>query len=109
MTEGLAAGSHDEWDTVAETGQLYEAELMALRLREAGIETQVLDQSYRQEPLPSVRSFALVRVLVPAARAEEARRVLAEGTALPEDAHSAESVDSGHRGTENTEEHRGGK
>ncbi len=83
-------GSHGEWGTVAETGQVYEAELMALRLREAGIEAQVLDQSYRQEPLPCVRSFALVRVLVPAAQAEEARRVLAQDVALPEDADSGE-------------------
>ena len=35
-----------------------------------------------------MRSFSVVRVLVPAERAEEARRVLAEGTALPEDAES---------------------
>jgi acetyl esterase/lipase len=84
--------THGGFDTVAETGQVYEAELMALRLREAGIEVQVLDQSYRQEPLPSVRSFALVRVLVPAAQAGEARRILAEGGALPDDAESDDSV-----------------
>lgn len=59
---------------------------MALRLREAGLEARVLDQSYRQEPLPSVRSFALVRVLVPVEDAAAARRVLAEGVGLPEDA-----------------------
>jgi hypothetical protein len=81
-------GTHGSFDTVAETGQLYEAEMMALRLREAGIFAQVLDQSYRQEPLPSVRSFALVRVLVPSERAEEARRLLAEQVPLPEDAES---------------------
>ena len=78
--------SHGDWDQVAETTQVYEAELIALRLREAGIETRVLDQSYNQEPLPAVRSFAVVRVLVPAARAEEARRLLAESSRLPEDA-----------------------
>ena len=81
-------GSHGGWDAVAETGQLYEAELMALRLRAAGLEVQVLDQSYRQEPLPSVRSFALVRVLVPADRADEAKRILAEGERLPDEAES---------------------
>ena len=54
----------------------------------AGIEARVIDQSYRQEPIPSVRAFSVVRVLVPADRAEEARRVLAEGRALPEDAES---------------------
>jgi hypothetical protein len=84
-------GSHGGFDTVAETAQVYEAEMMALRLREAGIEAQVLDQSYRQEPLPSVRSFALVRVLVPSARAEEARRLLAEQVPLPEDAESGDT------------------
>jgi hypothetical protein len=36
--------------------------------------------------MPNVRSFAVVRVLVPVERVEEARRVLAEGLALPEDA-----------------------
>ncbi len=78
---------------MAEAGQVYEAELVALRLRDAGIEAQVLDQSYRQEPLPSVRAFSVVRVLVPAERAEEARRRLAEGEALPEDAESESEAD----------------
>ncbi|HKC11010.1 MAG TPA: hypothetical protein VKI41_03015 [Vicinamibacteria bacterium] len=86
MPETGDGGSHGGWDAVAETGQLYEAELMALRLREAGLDARVLDQSYRQEPMPSVRSFALVRVLVPVEDAAAARRVLAEGVALPEDA-----------------------
>jgi len=83
--------SHGDWDTVLETGQRYEAELAALRLREAGFEARVIDQSYRQEPLPSVRSFAVVRVLVSAERAGEARRVLAERVDLPEDAESEET------------------
>jgi hypothetical protein len=77
--------SHGDWDVVLETSQLYEAELAALRLREAGIEAQVIDQSYRQEPLPMVRSFAVVRVLVPAASAAEARQLLSEPQDLPED------------------------
>ena len=79
------APSSAKWEQVAEAAQAYEAELLALRLREAGIEARVLDQSFRQEPLPLVRSFAVVRVLVPAERAEEARSVLAEDAALPED------------------------
>jgi hypothetical protein len=82
--------SHGDWDVARETAQVYEAELVALRLREAGIEARVIDQSYRQEPLPSVRALSLVRVLVPAERAAEARRLLAEGRALPEDAEMAE-------------------
>jgi len=82
------APSHGDWDTVMEAAQVYEAELAALRLREAGIDARVIDQSYRQEPLPSVRAFSAVRVLVPAERVAEARRVLAEGAPLPEDAES---------------------
>lgn len=66
------------WEAVLETSQVYEAELAAGRLRDAGIDCRVVDQSYRQEPLPIVRSFAMVRVMVPAASAVEARAVLAE-------------------------------
>jgi hypothetical protein len=76
---GGGRSSHGDWDTVLETRQVYEAELAAGRLREAGLDARVIDQSYNQEPVPSVRSFALVRVLVPAGQAAEARRVLAEG------------------------------
>jgi hypothetical protein len=81
---GGARVSHGDWDTVLETRQVYEAELAAGRLREAGLDARVIDQSYRQEPVPSVRSFALVRVLVPAGQAAEARRVLAERADLEE-------------------------
>jgi hypothetical protein len=63
---------------VLEARQVYEAELAAGRLREAGIDARVIDQSYRQEPVPMVRSFAVVRVLVPAERAPEARGILAD-------------------------------
>ena len=48
-------GSYDGWEQVAETSQVFEAELMALRLRESGIEAEVIDQSFKQEPLPNVR------------------------------------------------------
>jgi hypothetical protein len=75
-------GSHGDWDVVLETSQVYEAELAALRLRESGLEARVIDQSYRQEPLPGVRSFAVVRVLVPTADAAEGRRILAAGPRL---------------------------
>jgi hypothetical protein len=81
-----AKGSHGDWDAVLETSQAYEAELAALRLREAGLDARVIDQSYRQEPLPGIRSFAVVRVLVPTAAADEARRVLASGGELEEGA-----------------------
>ena len=82
-------GSHGGWDQVTETGQVYEAELMAMRLRDSGIEAQVVDQTFHQEPLPNVRSFAVVRVLVPREKVEEARRILAQPVALPEDAEPA--------------------
>ena len=84
-------GSHGDWDVMLETSQLYEAELAALRLREAGFEPRVIDQSYRQEPLPLVRSFAVVRVLVTAEQAEAARELLREPHELPEDAFSEET------------------
>jgi hypothetical protein len=77
-------GSHGDWTVVLEASQIYEAELAALRLREAGLEARVIDQSYRQEPVPSVRSLAVVRILVPAEKADLARRILAEGAELPE-------------------------
>ena len=73
---------------VLETSQIYEAELAALRLREAGLDARVIDQSYRQEPVPMVRAFSVVRVLVKAEQAEAARRLLQEPHDLPEDAES---------------------
>jgi hypothetical protein len=79
-------GTHGGWDQVAETSQIYEAELIALRLREGGIEAEVVDQTFNQEPLPNVRSFAVVRVLVPKERLAEARRLLEHPEPLPEDA-----------------------
>ena len=83
---GDVRASHGDWDTVLETRQVYEAELAAGRLREAGIDARVIDQSYRQEPVPSVPGLARVRVLVPAERAAEARAVLAEEAEPPEGA-----------------------
>ena len=77
--------AQDEHVQVAETGQAYEAELMALRLRSNGIDAHVLDQTFHAEPLPNVRSFSVVRVMVPAGQADEARRILAASSPLPED------------------------
>jgi hypothetical protein len=90
----LSAGktpTHGDWDTVLEARQVYEAELCAGRLREAGIDARVIDQSYRQEPVPSVRSFSIVRVLVPAERAAEAKDVLAESASAPPEGESEET------------------
>ena len=75
MAEG---GDADEHVQVAETAHLYEAELMALRLREEGVDAHVVDQTFHQEPLANVRSFAVVRVMVPRDQADQARRILAE-------------------------------
>jgi len=91
-----APPSPGDWAVVLEAGQIYEAELAALRLREAGLEARVIDLSYRQEPVPSVRGLAVVRVLVPTERAEEARLILAQKSELEEGADfSAGPDDSG--------------
>lgn len=81
-------GSHGGWDQIAETAQIFEAELIALRLRDSGIEAQVVDQTFHQEPLPDVRSFSVVRVLVKKEDMVDASRVLAEGQPLPLDGES---------------------
>ena len=83
-----ASGSHGGWDQVAETAQIFEAELIALRLRGSGVEAEVVDQTFNQEPLPNVRSFSVVRVLVPKESLAEARRILDEGQPLPLDGES---------------------
>ena len=88
---GGARASHGDWDAVLETSQLYEAELAAMRLRSAGLEARVIDQSYRQEPVPFVPALSLVRVLVPAEDAAEARALLAERVELPEEAENEET------------------
>jgi hypothetical protein len=89
----MAGWRTEGWTQVAETGQPYEGELIALRLRAAGIEAKVVDQTFRQEPLPSVRSFAVVRVLVPEGEAAQAREVLAQSADLPADAEQADQDD----------------
>ena len=85
---GEKSPSHGDWESVLEVAQVYEAELCAGRLREAGVDARVIDQSYRQEPVPSVPGLARVRVLVPAERAALARTLLAEATFLPEEVES---------------------
>jgi hypothetical protein len=77
---------------------------MALRLRGEGIEARVIDQSYRQEPVPSVRALSLVRVLVPAECAGEARRLLAEPVDLPDDAENTENTENGEGGKRSSED-----
>ena len=83
-------GRFDDWEEVRVVRQAYEAELVAARLEEAGIEAQIVDQSFELVPLTNVSDFDLIRVVVPTARAEEARRVLSEIAALPADAEVPE-------------------
>jgi len=78
------------WDSVAEVQDIYEAELIAGRLRAAGVEARVVDKSFRQEPIPSVRSFAVVRVFVPREQTSAARDLLSAAAPEPGDAESEE-------------------
>jgi hypothetical protein len=89
----MAVWRSEGWVQVVETAQPYEAELIALRLRDAEIETRVVDQTFRQEPLPSVRSFAVVRVLVPEDKEAQAHEVLGRTVDLPPDAEQANKED----------------
>jgi len=92
---GSGLDGFGDWQQVAETAQLYEARLIALRLQAAGIRAEVVDQSFRQEPLPNVRSFAVVRVLVPAVAAERARQVLSRDSSQPEDVEEIPAAGDG--------------
>jgi len=74
----MAVWRSEGWVQVAEAPQDWQAELIAGRLRAAGIEARVVDQSFHQEPIPSVRNFAVVRVLVPEDNEGPAREVLAK-------------------------------
>jgi hypothetical protein len=78
-------GPEGHWEQAAETGQLYEAELIALRLRSGGIEAQVVDQTIHVGPLPDNRDVSVVHVMVPADRLEAARALLATSAELPAD------------------------
>jgi len=86
MSDGEDVDPGGDWEVVAEVAKRYEAELMAGHLRAAGVEARVIDKSFRQEPLPTVRSFAIVRVYVPADRLDESKRLLAEAASSPGDA-----------------------
>ena len=87
MTEAEAQG----FEQLLETPDLYEAKLIALRLQEAGVDARVLDQTFHQEPMPSVRAMSLVRVLVPGDQLGAARAILEE----PVDPLDTESGDAG--------------
>ncbi len=87
MTEAEAPAA--DWEQLVETPELYEAKLIALRLLEAGIDARLLDQTFHQEPMPSVRALSLVRVLVHRDQLDAARKVLAVPVDLPEDTEPA--------------------
>ena len=82
-----------DWVQVAEVGQVWQGELIAGRLRASGIEAEIVDQTFHQEPVPSVRAFAVVRVLVRMEQVEEAQRILDQGLELPDDAEATSAVD----------------
>jgi hypothetical protein len=76
-SEGAGCDAQEKnWEVVAEVRSLIQAKILALYLEEAGIETQILDLTFNQEPLPSVRAFSVVKVLAPREKAAEAREAL---------------------------------
>lgn len=85
----------EDWIQVAEVSQVWQGELIVGRLRASGFEAEIVDQTFHQEPMPSVRAFAVVRILVRREQAEEAKRVLDQALELPDDdeATSAEDDD----------------
>jgi len=88
--------SFDDADSVqvAAVAKRYEAELITLRLREAGVDAHVISSSFELMPIPENEDFETVRVMVPADEAEKARRILsAPSVPLPEDAELATSGD----------------
>jgi hypothetical protein len=80
------AGSHGGWDAVFESATAFEAELVAMRLRDAGLDAQVVDRTFTEAPMPDVSNINTVQVLVPTERAEEARAVVAQPVELEEGA-----------------------
>jgi hypothetical protein len=80
MTESIQP---DDWIQVAEVGQVWEGEIIVGRLRASGIEAEMVDQTFHQEPVPTVRAFAVVRVLVRREHAEDAKRALDQAGELP--------------------------
>jgi hypothetical protein len=80
----------EDWEVVARPEKAYEADLIVMRLRAEGIEAQALPQG--TFPVPDVESFAAAQVVVPRARGDAARRLLAAPVALPEDGESPDEA-----------------
>jgi hypothetical protein len=79
-------GRFGDWEQVAEVGTAWEAELIRGRILSAGLEAEIVDQSFELLPIANNSDFERMLVVVPAAQVEEARRVLSEAPPLPEDA-----------------------
>jgi hypothetical protein len=90
VSDSREGDSDRAWELVAEVANRYEAELMAGRLRAAGIEARVVDKSFRQEPVPTARFLAIVRVYVTADRLDEARQLVEEAVPPSGDAGAEE-------------------
>lgn len=80
------SNQREDWIQVAEVGQVWQAELIAGRLRASGIDAEIVDQTFHQEPVPNVRAFAVVRVFVRMEQLAETNRLLDQALDLPDDA-----------------------
>jgi len=69
--------SEERWEGVAPAANESEAALVAGFLESRGIPARVVDRSFHQTPTES-EDLSPIEVAVPAARADEARAVLAE-------------------------------
>jgi hypothetical protein len=96
MTAPESNGPED-WVQVAEVTQVWQGELIAGRLRASGIEAELVDQTFHQEPMPNVRAFAVVRVLVRMEQVEEAKRLLDKALELPDDTEVTSAEDDDER------------
>lgn len=67
----------EPWEVIAELGTEWEAELLCGKLRSCGIPAQVLSQRDSTRMF-TVGGLAVVKLFVPAAYAQMARRVLEE-------------------------------
>ena len=86
------SNQRQEWVQVVEVSQVWQGELIVGRLRASGIEAKIVDQTFHQEPMPSVRAFAVVRVLVRMEHVKDAKRVLDEAVEL-DDAEATSAKD----------------
>lgn len=86
--EEAEAGPGEGWVGVAAAGQVMAAELLALRLREEGIDARILDPRLAGGEADEVPRW---RLAVPEGQEAAAREALAREVELPEDAEFAEA------------------